>query len=216
MKTLKRKKKRKNKNKEPCFFPEKLYKVLKKNENNNIIHWNEDGTIVVIKDSIEFSKKILQKKFKTNNYSSFVRQLNIYGFHKINNIYNSKEDKFINEEFTRDRSINKIREIKRKELADSISDDNNLEENEIEEQKSMIENINKIKDNYKKIDEYKKLVKKGNIHPKFINNILEVLNKMNNERINFYEKTEKELKDLITNNEITLKQLECLSPKNNT
>ena len=72
---------------EPCFFLETLFKIISNKKNNKIIHWNDDGTRVIISDSMKFSKKILPKYFKHDNYSSFIRQLNLYGFSKINNIY---------------------------------------------------------------------------------------------------------------------------------
>ena len=214
-KVLKKKTKREKKEGEPCFFPERLYKVLKKRKNNNIITWNEDGTIVIIKDPIEFSNNILSKEFKTINYTSFVRQLNIYGFHKINNIYNSTEEKFMNDIFKRDMSISEIREIKRKDFTYlDDKEDNNLTEKQLKEQSLIIDKINKIDDEEKKIEEYKKLVNEGNINSKFTKNILEFIIKMNNKGINFYEKTQKKIKDIISNNEITLKNLEFLWTNN--
>ncbi|CAD8101572.1 unnamed protein product [Paramecium primaurelia] len=68
----------------PSFLT-KIYDILENSNYQDIIQWYQDGTAFIIKKPYEFAKKVLPKYFKHNNYTSFVRQLNIYDFHKIKN-----------------------------------------------------------------------------------------------------------------------------------
>lgn len=49
----------------------------------SIISWGDNGDSFVVKDATEFSRNVLPKHFKHNNFASFVRQLNKYDFHKV-------------------------------------------------------------------------------------------------------------------------------------
>lgn len=47
-----------------------------------MIRWSDKGDSFVVLDEDEFAKTLIPELFKHNNYASFVRQLNMYGFHK--------------------------------------------------------------------------------------------------------------------------------------
>ncbi|KAG0283278.1 stress-responsive transcription factor hsf1 [Linnemannia gamsii] len=64
-------------------FLTKLYNMVGDEASNNLIKWSDDGHSFIVVKHVEFAKEVLPKFFKHNNFSSFVRQLNMYGFHKV-------------------------------------------------------------------------------------------------------------------------------------
>jgi hypothetical protein len=67
----------------PTSFLQKTYDILCDNSLSSIVRWTEDGRSFSVKNVKEFSEKVLPKYFKHSNFSSFVRQLNMYDFHKM-------------------------------------------------------------------------------------------------------------------------------------
>ncbi|CAO0796067.1 unnamed protein product [Mucor circinelloides] len=65
-------------------FVHKLYNMVVDHQYQYLIAWNYTGSSFIVCNIMEFSKDVLPKHFKHNNFSSFVRQLNMYGFHKVN------------------------------------------------------------------------------------------------------------------------------------
>ena len=55
---------------------------LDESRNTDLIRWTSSGNSFVVLDEDEFAKTLIPELFKHNNYASFVRQLNMYGFHK--------------------------------------------------------------------------------------------------------------------------------------
>ncbi|KAI9475620.1 MAG: HSF-type DNA-binding-domain-containing protein [Benjaminiella poitrasii] len=55
----------------------------------DLISWTSSGDQFTVFNNVDFSRTVLPRYFKHCNWSSFVRQLNMYDFHKINENNNS-------------------------------------------------------------------------------------------------------------------------------
>ncbi|KAL3627759.1 hypothetical protein CASFOL_029122 [Castilleja foliolosa] len=88
------------KNNSPAPFLLKTYDLLEESGDDGqirIVSWNIEGNGFVVWDPAEFSELMLPNYFKHNNFSSFIRQLNTYGFKKTS----SKRWEFQHEKFRR-------------------------------------------------------------------------------------------------------------------
>lgn len=75
-------KKRTSKSSDAPIFLRKTYEMINTCD-RNIAGWSDDGESFVVKDLETFASEVIPTFFKHNNFSSFVRQLNFYGFRKI-------------------------------------------------------------------------------------------------------------------------------------
>ncbi|KAF7359442.1 Transcriptional factor [Mycena sanguinolenta] len=66
----------------PAFL-DKLYEMVNDPETNELIKWSDSGDSFYVYDQVKFARELLPHWFKHQNFASFVRQLNMYGFHKI-------------------------------------------------------------------------------------------------------------------------------------
>lgn len=66
----------------PAFLG-KLWKMVEDPITNDLISWSTSGSSFVIHDQTRFARELLPMYYKHNNMASFIRQLNMYGFHKI-------------------------------------------------------------------------------------------------------------------------------------
>ena len=181
------------KSKKSNSFIFKLYDILNNTLYQKIICWNNDGTAILIKDTFKLCEIVLPIFFKHNNFSSFVRQLNLYGFHKSKGMAKEGEI-FEHEELNKESSNEQIEEImnkykKNKIALKFIKNDNNNEEGL---------DINNSDNNYSQ----------------FFNNegdILKYLIEKNEENIKNIVELRKEIVDLKAENKILIDKLEIFN-----
>lgn len=115
----------------PAFL-NKLFNMIEDSSNFELICWSDDGLEFIVKNPDELARSVLPKFFKHNNFSSFVRQLNMYGFHKVPHItqgaleYTQEANmwRFSNPNFQRDRPDLLIN-VSRKKRDDKDTTQNN-------------------------------------------------------------------------------------------
>mmetsp|Transcript_11729 Transcript_11729/g.16274 ORF Transcript_11729/g.16274 Transcript_11729/m.16274 type:complete len:347 (+) Transcript_11729:115-1155(+) len=73
----------KDANAEGAPFVVKTYQLVSDDSTNDYVTWSETEDSFVVLKPVEFASDILPRYFKHNNFCSFIRQLNTYGFHKV-------------------------------------------------------------------------------------------------------------------------------------
>lgn len=209
---------------EPSFLF-KLYQILSAQEYHSYIHWSNDGLSIIISDPIGLTKKVLPKFYNHHNFASFVRQLNMYNFHKIRTDPKSNEQKYIHDEFYKGKSLKEIQEIRRKIKTDEekssknkiftdkkIGTINNINSKNSLEDKLILDEIDGLDDD-KKLIRYQDMVKNGEIsslsNDKILNFLLEKL-KQNEEN---QKNIENEINNLTKQNNNLMQQLQICNTK---
>ncbi|KAL6927888.1 hypothetical protein ACO0SA_004511 [Hanseniaspora valbyensis] len=109
----------------PSTFTQKLYVMLQDENLKDVIYWNEEtkNSFFIIPN--EKFIQILSIFFKHCNTSSFVRQLNMYSFHKISGNTNTLwEFKHAQSLFQKD-DIESLYKVKRRSIGNKSNNNNN-------------------------------------------------------------------------------------------
>ncbi|CAA2953870.1 heat stress transcription factor A-4a-like [Olea europaea subsp. europaea] len=64
-------------------FLAKTYEMVDDHSSDSVVSWSQSNKSFIVWNPPEFSRLLLPRFFKHSNFSSFIRQLNTYGFRKI-------------------------------------------------------------------------------------------------------------------------------------
>uniref|UniRef100_A0A1J3IPA7 Heat stress transcription factor A-4a n=1 Tax=Noccaea caerulescens TaxID=107243 RepID=A0A1J3IPA7_NOCCA len=78
-------------------FLTKTYEMVDDSSSDSIVSWSQSNKSFIVWNPPEFSRDLLPRFFKHNNFSSFIRQLNTYGFRKSD----PEQWEFANDDFVR-------------------------------------------------------------------------------------------------------------------
>ncbi|KAL7089193.1 hypothetical protein ACP275_13G174000 [Erythranthe tilingii] len=78
-------------------FLAKTYEMVDDPSSDSVVSWSWNNKSFIVWNPPEFARDLLPRFFKHNNFSSFIRQLNTYGFRKVD----PEQWEFSNEDFVR-------------------------------------------------------------------------------------------------------------------
>jgi hypothetical protein len=144
----------------PNKFILRAYEMINNPKFSDIVSWTETGYSFAILNINYFTAKVLPLYFKHKNFSSFVRQLNMYDFHKERDT--GEIQVYTHTSFIRGHP-EKLIEVHRKssDLITENGPNSNLEKKYIlmqSKQKMLHEKVNTLEQSYKDVSNYNQLL----------------------------------------------------------
>ncbi|KAJ6813314.1 heat stress transcription factor C-1b-like [Iris pallida] len=131
-------------------FVSKTYEMVSDPRTDALIRWGRDSNSFLVHDPPRFSHLLLPSFFKHSNFSSFIRQLNTYGFRKVD----PDRWEFAHESFLRGQvHLLPLIVRKKKKKKEHLEEEEGEEEEEEEEEETLIKEVGRLRREQKAIEE---------------------------------------------------------------